>query len=193
MPPGKASDLQRKLPRGQTRLPDRAAPCGSPPTGSREAAEDGRVSRKRLSGASFRMQVSRATRRIRYGVTQRICAALSFCERHRFLVRDGPATVFTVQRQPVRSSACAILSRAACTRARGPAPAGALTRAAGSGDARTPRVDRRRASVTILVIDGDGTFEADPETEKMLLHAIAQCRRGETTPLTQFLDELRNR
>ena len=47
------------------------------------------------------------------------------------------------------------------------------------------------ASVTVLVKDGDGTFEADPETEKMLLEAIAQCRRDGTTPMAQFLDELR--
>ena len=49
------------------------------------------------------------------------------------------------------------------------------------------------ASVTVLVMDGDGTFDADSEAEEMLLEAVAQCRRGETTPLTEFLDELRNR
>jgi len=47
------------------------------------------------------------------------------------------------------------------------------------------------ASVTVLVKEGDGTFEADPETEKVLLEAIAQCDRGERTPLAQFLEELR--
>lgn len=47
------------------------------------------------------------------------------------------------------------------------------------------------ASVTVLVMEGDGTFEADSETEKMLLEAIAQCRRNGTTPMAQFLDELR--
>ena len=47
------------------------------------------------------------------------------------------------------------------------------------------------ASVTVLVLEGDGTFEADPETEQMLLEAISQCRRNETTPLARFLDELR--
>jgi hypothetical protein len=46
-------------------------------------------------------------------------------------------------------------------------------------------------SVTVLVMEGDGTFEADSETEKMLLEAIAQCRRNGTTPMAQFLDELR--
>jgi len=47
------------------------------------------------------------------------------------------------------------------------------------------------ASVTVLVLEGDGTFEADPETEQMFLEAISQCRRNETTPLARFLDELR--
>jgi hypothetical protein len=46
-------------------------------------------------------------------------------------------------------------------------------------------------SVTVLAMDGDGTFEADSETEKMLLEAIAQCRRNATTPMAQFLDVLR--
>jgi hypothetical protein len=46
-------------------------------------------------------------------------------------------------------------------------------------------------SVTVLVMEGDGTFKADPETEKMLLEAIGQCDRNETTPMTQFLEELR--
>lgn len=49
------------------------------------------------------------------------------------------------------------------------------------------------ASVTVLTRDGDETFEANPETEKMLLGAMAQCDRGETIPLTQLLDELRSR
>ena len=48
-------------------------------------------------------------------------------------------------------------------------------------------------SVTVLAPEGDETFEADPETEKMLLEAIAQCQRGETTPLSDFLAELRSR
>ena len=49
------------------------------------------------------------------------------------------------------------------------------------------------ASVTVLARDGDETFEADPETEKMLLEAIGQCNRGETIPLNQLLTELRSR
>ena len=47
------------------------------------------------------------------------------------------------------------------------------------------------ASVTVLVMEGGRTFEADAETEKMLLEAIAQCRRNGTTRMAQFLDELR--
>lgn len=47
--------------------------------------------------------------------------------------------------------------------------------------------------VTILALEGDETFEANPATEKMLLEAIAQCERGQTTPMTQLLSELRSR
>jgi len=43
------------------------------------------------------------------------------------------------------------------------------------------------ASVTVLALEGDETFEADAETEKMLLEAMAQCRRGQTTPLKDVL------
>ncbi len=49
------------------------------------------------------------------------------------------------------------------------------------------------ASVTVLAREGDETFEADPETERMLLDSMAQCERGETIPLTQLLGELRDR
>ncbi len=49
------------------------------------------------------------------------------------------------------------------------------------------------ASVTVLAREGDETFEADAETERMLLEAIAQCERGETIPLPQLLNELRSR
>jgi hypothetical protein len=49
------------------------------------------------------------------------------------------------------------------------------------------------AAVTVLALDGDETFEADTETEQMLLEAIAQCNRGQTTPMADLLDELRNR
>lgn len=47
--------------------------------------------------------------------------------------------------------------------------------------------------VTVLALQGDETFEADPETETMLLEAIAQCDRGQTTPMTRLLSELRSR
>ena len=49
------------------------------------------------------------------------------------------------------------------------------------------------APVTVLAFEGDETFEADPETEKMLLEAMAQCRRGQVTPLKGILDEMRSR
>ncbi len=49
------------------------------------------------------------------------------------------------------------------------------------------------ASVTVLVSEGDETFEANPETERMLLDAIAQCERGDTIPMTALLGELRSR
>jgi len=35
------------------------------------------------------------------------------------------------------------------------------------------------------------TFEADAETERMLLESIAQCDRGQTVPLDKVLDDLR--
>ena len=38
------------------------------------------------------------------------------------------------------------------------------------------------ASVTVLALEGDETFEADAETEKMLLESMAQCDDGRTTP-----------
>src|SRR6266566_9636274 len=47
------------------------------------------------------------------------------------------------------------------------------------------------ASVTVLALEGDETFEADPETERMLLEAIAQCHRWQTTPMTELLSDLR--
>jgi hypothetical protein len=49
------------------------------------------------------------------------------------------------------------------------------------------------ASVTVLALDGDETFEADEETERMLLEAIAQCDRRQTTVMGDLLDELRSR
>ena len=49
------------------------------------------------------------------------------------------------------------------------------------------------ASVTVLAPEGDETFEANTDTERMLIDSIAQCDRGETIPLTQLLGELRDR
>jgi hypothetical protein len=47
-------------------------------------------------------------------------------------------------------------------------------------------------SVTVIAPDDEGTFTADPETEKMLLESIAQCDRGETVPIKQLLSDLHN-
>ena len=49
------------------------------------------------------------------------------------------------------------------------------------------------ASVTVLALEGDETFEADAETEKMLLESMAQCDNGRTMPFADFLSELRSR
>lgn len=48
-------------------------------------------------------------------------------------------------------------------------------------------------SVTVLARDGDETFAADPETERMLLAAIGQCERAETVPLPKVLQKLHDR
>ncbi len=49
------------------------------------------------------------------------------------------------------------------------------------------------ASVAVLALDSDGTFEADAETEERLLRAIAQCNEGRTTPMADVLSELPSR
>jgi hypothetical protein len=49
------------------------------------------------------------------------------------------------------------------------------------------------AAVTVLLAEGDQTFEADEETERMLLESIAQCERGQTVPFETVLAELRRR
>jgi hypothetical protein len=49
------------------------------------------------------------------------------------------------------------------------------------------------AAVTVLLPEGDETFEADEETERMLLESIAQCDRGQTVPFEKVLQELRRR
>ena len=48
-------------------------------------------------------------------------------------------------------------------------------------------------SVTVLALEGDETFEADAETERLLLQAIAQCEKGQTTPMADLVSELRSR
>ena len=55
-------------------------------------------------------------------------------------------------------------------------------------DARFPE----GAAVTVLLPD-EATFEADPETERMLLESIAQCERGEGIPIERVLADLRRR
>ncbi len=47
------------------------------------------------------------------------------------------------------------------------------------------------ARATVLVSEGDETFEATPEEEAMLLAAIAECERGELIPAEEVLAELR--
>jgi hypothetical protein len=47
--------------------------------------------------------------------------------------------------------------------------------------------------VTVLALEGDETFEADAETERMLLQAIAQCEKGQTTTMADLLSKLRSR
>jgi hypothetical protein len=49
------------------------------------------------------------------------------------------------------------------------------------------------AAVAVLTTDGDGTFEVDAETKRVLLAAIAQCRNGQTTPMAELLADLRRR
>jgi len=41
-------------------------------------------------------------------------------------------------------------------------------------------------SVTVIAPDDDGTFTADPATEKMLLESIAQCDQGQTVDINSF-------
>jgi beta-lactam-binding protein with PASTA domain len=48
-------------------------------------------------------------------------------------------------------------------------------------------------SVTVLALEGDETFEVDAKTEQMLLQAIAQCDKGQTTPMADLVSELRSR
>lgn len=47
------------------------------------------------------------------------------------------------------------------------------------------------SAVTVLLPEGDETFEADEETERMLLESIAQCERGQTVPFETMIERLR--
>ncbi len=49
------------------------------------------------------------------------------------------------------------------------------------------------AQVTVLVPEGDETFEVDPHTERILIASIAQCERGQTIPIEKVLGDLRKR
>jgi hypothetical protein len=49
------------------------------------------------------------------------------------------------------------------------------------------------ASVTVLMPEPEGTFEADPETERMLLASIAQCEQGRAVSIEKVIEELRSR
>ena len=62
-----------------------------------------------------------------------------------------------------------------------------------STEGSNPSLSAIRLRSRVIAREGDETFEADPETERMLLDSIAQCDRGETIPLTQLLGELRDR
>ena len=46
---------------------------------------------------------------------------------------------------------------------------------------------------SVLALEGDETFEADAETERMLLQTIAQCEKCQTTPMTDLVSQLRRR
>lgn len=47
------------------------------------------------------------------------------------------------------------------------------------------------AAVTVLVPEGDETFDLSPEEEATLLAAIAEADRGETIPASQVLQQIR--
>ncbi len=47
------------------------------------------------------------------------------------------------------------------------------------------------AVVTVLVRDGDETFEVPPGLERELEESIAQANRGETIPAGELLERLR--
>lgn len=47
------------------------------------------------------------------------------------------------------------------------------------------------AIVTVLAPEGDETFELKPDEEAMLLSAIAEAERGETTSALEVLQQIR--
>ena len=49
------------------------------------------------------------------------------------------------------------------------------------------------ASVTVLALEGDETFEADTQTENMLHAAMAQSRQGRVTTVKDLLGDMRSR
>ncbi|MEO7794843.1 MAG: hypothetical protein ABIV06_08725 [Thermoanaerobaculia bacterium] len=49
------------------------------------------------------------------------------------------------------------------------------------------------ARATVLIPEGDETFEASPEEEAKLVAALAAAKRGETVPASEVLDLLRKR
>lgn len=49
------------------------------------------------------------------------------------------------------------------------------------------------ATVTVLVSEGDETFELGPEEERLLLAAIEGAERGEVEPASRVLERLPRR
>ena len=49
------------------------------------------------------------------------------------------------------------------------------------------------AEVMLLALDGEATFEVDPELEAVLLESIEQGKRGETISAESLLREMRSR
>lgn len=49
------------------------------------------------------------------------------------------------------------------------------------------------ATVTVIAREADESVDVDAATEEVLLRAIGQCERRETTPMSDLLDELRSR
>jgi hypothetical protein len=56
-----------------------------------------------------------------------------------------------------------------------------------------PGVLPEGARATVLIPEGDETFEASPEEEAMLVAALAEADHGETVPVSEVLELLRKR